>query len=434
MFTRETPPTSNPDSLEGRTLRGGIQVQERLRDTSLGALYRAEDPSGVEVAVQVIATKSSDSVTLAHLRNRFRHAIEIRHPNVASIHSVDETPQGIAYVVAESLSGELLSTILAQQGALSPAHAVDIVLQAAAGLQAAHDARWMHGSLSPSTILLSQTRGGYPIVKLIGFTQEFLLPTEVRPSAPAPPTDYASPERLAGEPPDPRSDVFSLGAVLYTALTGTPPTTASQDDRVPVGLQPMLARALYPLPSGRFRTMAEFAAAISAAQDAPWSVPPSPSGHGRAVEFRSAAALVAIAAGLWLLGPVRPPAGSAPSRPGSRESGSVPVAVIKPTPPFARRPSSAASSATVRHDSAAARVPAPSTRRRSAGAAGHDSSSGPRISPFLRAHPWVAVPNKRFYYRSTCPVALQSRDLVYFETEAEARAAGFVPSEIPECH
>ena len=286
------------DTLVGRTLRDGILVGEKLRDSSVGTLYRAEDPNGLEVAVLVLPTPSADSVALALLRQRFLRAIEIRHPNVASLHTVAETPDGLTYVVAECLSGELLSAVLAKRGALPSGEALDIISQAAAGLQAAHEVRWVHGNISPETILLSQTAGGYPIVKLIGFSQSLLLMGEAQPLEPDPLPEYSSPERLSGQQPDERSDVFSLGAVLYHLLTGTPPTTTTKDERIPKALQPVIDRALYPLPSGRFKTVADFAAALSVSRNATVESPILRVGPGRALEYRSAAALVAIAAGL----------------------------------------------------------------------------------------------------------------------------------------
>ncbi len=334
------------DTLVGRTLLDGILVREKLRATSVGTLYSAEDPNGSEVAVLVLPTASADSVALALLRQRFRRAIEIRHPNVASLHTVAETPDGLTYVVAECLSGELLSAVLAKRGAFPSGEALDIVSQAAAGLQAAHEVRWVHGNISPETILLSQTAGGYPIVKLIGFSQAQLPMGEAQPLEPATLPEYSSPERLSGQQPDERSDVFSLGAVLHHMLTGAPPTTTTKDERIPQALQPAIDRALYPLPSGRFKTVADFAAALAETQNA--AVLESPImrvGASRALEYRSAAALVAVAAGLWLLGSIRQPAAAPPVLNASRESGSVPAAEIQPRlptpPPPAARPPAA---------------------------------------------------------------------------------------------
>ncbi len=73
--------------------------------------------------------------------------------------------------MAECFTGELLSETLARRGALPVEEALDLCLQAAAGLEAAHNLRWVHGTLSPDTILLTQTVGGRPLVKLISFTQ-----------------------------------------------------------------------------------------------------------------------------------------------------------------------------------------------------------------------------------------------------------------------
>jgi D-alanyl-D-alanine dipeptidase len=247
----------------GRTLRAGLRLRERLGDTPFGELYRAEYPSGVEVAVLLLDTAASDSVTLAALRQRLCQAIKIQHPNVAAVYDLNETVDGLIYVVAECVGGELLSETLARRGALPQAEVLDVFLQAAAGLQAAHAAQSIHGNLSPETILLSPTTGGI-LVKLIGFTQEF-------PTGPlSDPTiggnrsaEYASPERLAGRKTDERSDVYSLGAVLYHLLTGVPPPRASEG-RVPVPIRPVLARALAPSPARRYQTVAEFVAAITA--------------------------------------------------------------------------------------------------------------------------------------------------------------------------
>src|SRR5436190_21589686 len=123
-------------TLVGRTLCAGIRVLERLGDSPLGELYRAEYPSGVEVAVLLLGTAATQSVALAALQQCLRQASQIRHPNLAAIQAVCETRDGLIYAVAEYIRGELLSERLARRGALPEGEAFDIFLQTAAGLQA----------------------------------------------------------------------------------------------------------------------------------------------------------------------------------------------------------------------------------------------------------------------------------------------------------
>jgi serine/threonine protein kinase len=437
----EHDPATSPcrvTSLVGRTLRAGIRVRESLGDTPVGTLYRAEYPTGLEVAVLFLGSASADHAALAVLRQRFRQAIQIQHPNVAAIHELSETHDGLVYVVAEYLAGELLGETLATRGALPLQEATDLFLQAAAGLQAAHTLGWAHGNLSPETILVTQDGGGRPLIKLIGFTQD-LLPRRTgaaeRPDEPEVSPAYASPERLAGRPPDERSDVFSLGAVFHHLLTGVPPTLASEGDWVPASVRAALDRALAPSPGFRFQTVAEFVAAVAPREkEMGTAVPQAVSAAGGAVPLGAAvAALVVLAAGVWVLWGIQGPSVGTLSRTLVQESGS--MAVLEPDSSRSS-PGPAADSGSaepVRRDSAAARLPADSSAHPPRDRVTADSVSGSRISPFRRSHPWVAITGERFYYRSSCSIALESRDLLYFTSKEEARASGFVPARIPGC-
>ncbi|MEA2713337.1 MAG: zinc D-Ala-D-Ala dipeptidase, partial [Gemmatimonadales bacterium] len=316
-------------SLVGRTLGAGIRVRERLRDTPLGTLYRAEYPTGLEVAVVLLGSTSADSGALALRRQRCRDAIQIQHPNVAAIHELSETDDGLVYVVAEFLTGELLSETLAKRGALPLGDALDLCLQAAGGLQAAHELGWVHGRLSPDSILLTGTVGDHPLVKLIAFSPESLL----RRADAQPPIEqgvslqYASPERIAGHPSDERADVYSLGAVLHHLLTGVPPTLGGA---APEGMRAVLRRALDPSPARRFQTVAEFVAALARPVEPVVNQLPEPTRTGGRKLLRNlwpeqrvvAAVLVAVFAGLWLLWATYKPGLDAPGRPRLEESGS----------------------------------------------------------------------------------------------------------------
>jgi serine/threonine-protein kinase len=440
---------NQPDPFKGRVLPGGLRVLERLRETSEGPLHRAEySPPGAPVAVvflKFLQHPEGPSRAWAAPPRRLawvHRAGRIRHPNVAGVHEVCETPEGIAYAVVEALTGDRLVEILAARGALPLHEAVDLCLQAAAGLSAAHEAGIAHGNISPSTILLTHAAGGRRLVKLIGFT-----PTSLAASS----SGYASPERLDGHPPDESSDVFGLGAVLYHLLVGRPPGGRSVPRSVPKAVRTVLGRALAVSPDRRFQTIVQFADALSQAltmrNRAKLNWPRRTIVVGATVASLAAAGLwlawgrqqVAASAAQegWETG-TTPPARAVPAR--SRSAASVaPRSEPRPPPPPPRKPDPAPPSASPPRKPDAARPgsapaarrleasPAPSTTPRTA------PTPRPALSPFRQAHPWAAVPGGRFYFRSDCSLALRSSDLVYFRSEEEARASGRLRSPVPDC-
>ncbi|MGH2708859.1 MAG: protein kinase domain-containing protein, partial [Actinomycetota bacterium] len=241
-----------------------------LGSTREGPLYRAEYPTGLEVALLILGAESGGhepsvgSGPLPHLHPRFRQAAKIRHLNVAAVHEIGEIPDGPNYLVLECLAGESLSEILAERGVLPPDEAVDLFLQAAAGLEAAHEAGLVHANLSPDNILVTQTADG-PLVKLIGFALVSSLPPALKkPIDREVGVEYASPERLAGYIPDERSDVYSLAAVLHHLLVGAPPGFGSEGF-VSVAMRATVVKAVLPIPEHRFQTMSEFVGAVKRA-------------------------------------------------------------------------------------------------------------------------------------------------------------------------
>jgi zinc D-Ala-D-Ala dipeptidase len=341
-------------------------VLELLGETPVGPHYRAEYPTGIEVAVLILG--SSAELTLP--RSTLQPANQIKHPNVVAIHDLNETDDGLVYAVAEPITGEFLSATLARRGSLPLWEALDLCRQAAAGLQAAHDLGWAHGSLSPCTILLAPTVGGRPLVKLIGFAHEFPLRRSEAEST-IEGRVYASPERIAGHPPDERSDVFSLGAMLQHLLTGAPPTASTRSGDVPKTIRDVLNRALAPSPARRFQTIAEFTAALAPSQEelfpVLWPAPDEPERPAwawrRALAFAAAAVVVGVLAGLWLPWDIQWPPGGASARARSQESGS--DAAVQPDSfsALARLPVDSEPVAVGRNHSAAAQIPTDSVLR-----------------------------------------------------------------------
>jgi hypothetical protein len=309
-------PSPGREPVLGRILQSGVRVFELLEETPVYRHYRAEYSTGREVAVLILGS----SADLALRWPSHKPAIQIQHPNVAVIHDLNETDDGLVYAVVERLTGAFLSGSLLWRGALPLQEALDLCLQAAAGLRAAHDLGWVHGSLSPYTIFLARTDGVRPLVKVIGFAHEFPMRQSNAESAHEG-EFYASPEQIAGHLPDVRSDVYSLGAVLHHLLTGAPPTLGLRHGRVPKAMRDVVNRALAPSPAGRFQTIAEFAAALapfaalapSYEEAFPILVPHGPARPTwrRALPFGAAAALVGVGAGLWLLWGTQRPSGGA---------------------------------------------------------------------------------------------------------------------------
>ena len=280
--------------LTGRTLAGGIQVRERLGETTRGQVYRAQEiRTGAEL--ELLTFRAAASWTMSpgnnadseRLWNQLSRARSINHPNVPIVRGIGTTPEGTRYVALEVLYGELLSEILSARGVLPPMEAQELVLQAAAGLEAAHREGVLHGNLSPDTILVTRDSDDRPVVKLIRFGW-------------AAETGFTAPEQLAGQRGDERSDVYGLAAVLYSMLTGELPTSARRAHGVPADLWGVVSKALDPLPSRRFATVGAFRRALLTEKEAPPEEENRSDGGGRRIAAVGAG-LSALVAGLWLL-------------------------------------------------------------------------------------------------------------------------------------
>ena len=183
-------------NLAGRTLAGGVHVIEKLGVTSQGSLYRAEIPrTGTEVELITVKPDASwsqfpgERSELDRLWDQLSRARGINHPNIASVKGMGRIPEGPRYIALEVLRGELLSEILLAQGALSLQEAADLILQAASGLQAAHEVGLLHGSLSPDNILVTRIADNRPLIKLIRFGTAWYRPPAERSEADQPVSD-----------------------------------------------------------------------------------------------------------------------------------------------------------------------------------------------------------------------------------------------------
>jgi serine/threonine-protein kinase len=178
----------------------------------------------------------NDSESAARFAREASSAARIIHPNVAAVFDYGES-EGLIYLVMEYVDGQPLSRILAREAPLSVERALDLARQIADGLGAAHELGIIHRDLKPDNILVTRTRTGREVPKVVDFgiakavqdtTGESLTRTGLVIGTP----EFMSPEQLLGDPVDARSDLYALGCILHLMLTATPPFAASTREQM----------------------------------------------------------------------------------------------------------------------------------------------------------------------------------------------------------
>ena len=203
--------------LPGRLLAGRYRIIALLGKGGMGEVYRADDLTlGQAVALKFLPDEAArDQGLLERFKNEVRIARRISHPNVCRVYDVGDV-EGHIFFTMEYVDGEDLASLLRRIGRLPEDKALDIARQLCAGLAAAHTKGVLHRDLKPANIMLDG-RGQVVITDfgLAGVADQ-IQGAEVRSGTPA----YMAPEQLAGKEVSTRSDIFSLGLVLYEVFTG----------------------------------------------------------------------------------------------------------------------------------------------------------------------------------------------------------------------
>ena len=211
---------------------GNYRLIEKLGAGGMGEVWRAEDRKLLRhVAIKILpAQLAADADWKERFLREARTVAQLNHPNIATIHGIDEHGDTL-FIAMELIQGEPLSALIAR-GPVAPADAVRIAARVADGLGEAHEKGIIHRDIKPDNILVSPKLVkilDFGIAKQIGGTADPGL-TEGGMVMGTP--HYMSPEQALGRGVDARTDIFSLGTVLYEMLTGTKPFTGDAATQV----------------------------------------------------------------------------------------------------------------------------------------------------------------------------------------------------------
>jgi eukaryotic-like serine/threonine-protein kinase len=260
---------------------GRYEIVAELGRGAMGVVYKAQDPQiNRPVAVKTVSLSGQEPDEEKEFRLRFNHEAQaagrLHHPGIVAIFDVGENPEnGDPYIVLEYVAGESLNRILAREKKLPLETALQLVEEVAEALDYAHAQGVIHRDIKPGNILM--TEDGHAKIADFGIAKlnlaHFTLPGKVL-GTPA----YMSPEQLSGERVDGRSDLFSIGVILYAMVAGHSPfqgdsattvcfkvanrepvAASALDLTLPRELDDVISRAMAKNPEERYQRGAELA-------------------------------------------------------------------------------------------------------------------------------------------------------------------------------
>ena len=209
-------------SLQPGTTLGPYRIVSQLGAGGMGVVYQAHDPRlDRHVAIKLLPPDlTRDEIAKQRFLQEAKAASALDHPNICTIHEISETPDGQLYLVMAHYDGETLKERISK-GPLALDDAIDIATQVGEGLSKAHAAGIVHRDIKPANLMV--TADG--TVKILDFGLAKLAGSEgvTQTGTTVGTVAYMSPEQARGQEVDHRTDIWSLGVVLYEMLAGTPP-------------------------------------------------------------------------------------------------------------------------------------------------------------------------------------------------------------------
>ncbi|HEU5238698.1 MAG TPA: protein kinase [Pyrinomonadaceae bacterium] len=279
------------DPLIGETLAGKYLIEELIKSGGMGSVYRGKHIlMDKRVAIKVLRPSlAMDDAVVARFSREAKAASRISHPHAVNVTDFGESENGVVFLVMEYLDGRTLKEIIKSEGAMPLARTVEIVRQVSGALDAAHEQGVIHRDLKSDNIMLSQTNGG-EWAKVLDFgiakiqQPEGALDMDITAANLVIGTpQYMSPEQCSHSGPiDARSDVYSLGIIVYEMLAGRVPFSGEsptvimmkqvQDEPpsifgfrpdLPAGIGSVVTRALAKQPADRFQSAGDLSRALN---------------------------------------------------------------------------------------------------------------------------------------------------------------------------
>src|SRR3979490_880082 len=261
-------------------LLGRYEIVAELGKGAMGVVYRANDPMLNRIlAIKTINTEEAGHEGMAEYEARFyteaKAAGSLNHPNIIIIYDIGKSGH-LVYMAMEYIEGRELRDLLAQGQSLPVVQAVDIAAQVGEGLAYAHQHQVVHRDIKPANIMI--TPEGRAKIADFGIARMRSSETRTQTGVIMGSPKYISPEQVVGKRADHRSDIFSLGVILYECLTGATPFNgeglsalmyqitnhdpappSSANPQVPVMLDYIIAKVLAKAPEARYQSAADFA-------------------------------------------------------------------------------------------------------------------------------------------------------------------------------